>query len=280
MEILHKFYDWLKFYRASGLEYLEETPHISALREALSLEKTGVKKRPAQRQNLIKTPRSRGRRPARTSSVSSPGYTEPHSRLTKLIKETSEKLCGRCPAAHAGNGPVYGKGPDNARLLVVYDMPGREDVRSRTPFQGEAGNMLTRMLRAIRIERSEVFLTCAIKCMVSDMDRYKTQIPRQCGRLLLKEIETIQPSFILSFGTEAAKIILANLDSPDFSINTQEPAAISELRARIITIKTPDIRLVVTHSPASMLKLRDNILKKRKMEAWHDLQLLEKMYHG
>ena len=273
-EILRQFYQWLKFYRAAGLEYLEKGPGIEALKEALKPPKAIEEKRPARysrhRTSGHAAPLSAGR--SRRQSAKTHSQDD---RTPGLLKDAS--LCSACPAAGRGSGPVHGCGPKNARLLVVGDVPGREDVRNGIPFQGEPGNMLTRMLRAIRIERSQAFLTLAIKCIPPESDSYD-EILAHCGKILLQEIKLIKPSFILALGTGAAKIILEENGSTP--ADSEKENSISSLRGRIITLENSDTRLVVTHSPASMLRLGGNRLKESKREAWHDLQLLEKIFHA
>ena len=290
IDILQKFYDWLRFYRETGLEYIDETSHTEALRKALSPEKAPKAKQPHAKPAARKMPgpapssmknRTHSRSPSFTSTASAQKRENTKGNaVRKLLKELSEDTCSPCPAAEDGLGPVHGAGPENARLLVVCDMPVREDVRGGIPFQGEAGNMLTRMLRAIRIERSDVFLTCAIKCIAAGRENKKKEITERCGKLLLKEIELIKPSFILSLGAEAARIILENSGSLNSFMNSEGKTDVSEFRSRVILLEESGISMVVTHSPVSMLKLKGDILKKQKMEAWHDLQLLEKIYHN
>jgi DNA polymerase len=276
-EILRQFYQWLKFYRAAGLEYLEKSPGTVALKESLKPQKAREEKPPARY--------SRHGTSGRADALSAGQFRKIKTRrqdertpglLPGLLKDASP--CSVCPAAGRGSGPVHGSGLQNARLIVVGDMPGREDVRKGIPFQGEPGNMLTRMLRAIRIERSQAFLTLAIKCIPPEGDSYKDKIWAHCSKILLQEIKLIKPSFILALGTEAAKIILE--ESGCTPSDSEKENSISSLRGRVITLENSGLRLVVTHSPASMLRLGGNRLKESKREAWHDLQILEKIFHS
>jgi len=276
-DILQKFYNWLKFYRAAGVEYIDRD-HAEILREVLSRGKTpGPAPLPSPAGTGSQGNRgNRGRRrPVKTiGSISAEG-----GRVYNLLKEVREHLCASCPIYTSGSGPVAGTGADSPRLLIACDIPGREDVKGGVPFQGEAGNMLERMLRAIRIERGETFITCAMKCRPPADGGYGRSAAAHCGRLLLKEIEITEPSFILALGPEAACIILEKFHSRLISPDTRRGRTVADLRGRVITLENSGIRLVVTHSPASMLQLGGNTLKALKREAWHDLQLLEKIYH-
>src|SRR5688572_27089541 len=71
--------------------------------------------------------------------------------------------CRACPLWKVGTQTVFGEGPDTARLLMVGEQPGdREDVEGR-PFVGPAGKLLDQALVAAGIDRSDVYVTNAVK---------------------------------------------------------------------------------------------------------------------
>ncbi len=238
----------LKFYRDMGMEYVENSAGIEAL---LALLREG----------------RRNPKPVKKD------------RLLSMM----EKACSRCPRSAGTQGKVHGTGSRPTRLLVAGEFPLREDIQKGAPFQGEAGNMLTKMLRAIGIDRNEIWLTLAVKCRLSgdrglqDGLTWPLKESHGCKELFLKEIEEIRPAFILSFGVLPAQFIFSRF-RPHKDDFLHADIKVADLRGGIITLGELGIKMVVTHSPASILRQPQHRIQKYKKEAWHDLQLLEKLY--
>lgn len=199
-------------------------------------------------------------------------YLQTDEALTSLMAILLEKQVASCRACRLysqGRVPLFGQGPMDAGLMVAGDMPLPEDISRGRAFTGEPGSMLTKMLDAIGISRNEVFVTTAVKCCSGTGDLSDRGGVDQCGKWLERQIRIIKPSFILSLGPLAADIILEMHSSSveDFRGNIMEPAG-------------RNFKMIVTHSPAFLLKVRGSRLNDLKKEAWHDLKLLETVYHG
>ena len=63
----------------------------------------------------------------------------------------------------AGEQLVMGGGALSARLLLIGEAPGRDEVQQGRPFVGAAGKQLTAFLEGAGLERDEVYITNAIK---------------------------------------------------------------------------------------------------------------------
>ncbi len=279
-EVIHRFYNLLKFYRELGWEYVETSQAVEGLRRAVQA-RIG-KAAPTRHKQPLRHefPPVRGhnipRRRAASQGGGLPGDTQKSCRqggIKGKIEALALSVCAGCPLFISGTVPICGKGPQDARLLVAG---GVGDAL----FKGKAGDLLTKMLRAVRIDRRKTFITSAVRCRYDNDGPGAEDIVFQCGNFLLEEIMTVRPSYILAFGMEAACIILKDQNLLPSSVRPGDETGIKELRGRVISLKSPDCSLVVTHSPVSMLKLSNDTLKMYKREAWHDLQLLEKMYHG
>jgi uracil-DNA glycosylase family protein len=71
--------------------------------------------------------------------------------------------CTQCPLYRVGTQTVFGEGPAPARVMLVGEQPGdQEDLQGR-PFVGPAGGMLDKALIEAGIDRSEVYVTNAVK---------------------------------------------------------------------------------------------------------------------
>ncbi len=259
IQILNKFHDWLMFQKELGLEYIDRNDDLTALRQLLAPSPAGRTRKNHVRITAGRKTSAVPGRPAGASSLFS-------GRLAELNKQVLS--CTACPLSNPALKPLFGRGHENAGLLVVGEMPAGKEIRHGSPFIGDAGDMLYKMLRAIRIEKSDVFLTNVIKCHTARSNPHMAEALEACGKLLISQIEIIKPSFILCFGSEAASVVL----------KTCTP--VEDLRNRIHEYPAGDAKVLVTYSPYFLLKLSGTREKELKRDTWNDLQLLEKIYHG
>src|SRR6266498_2324864 len=71
--------------------------------------------------------------------------------------------CKGCSLYERATQTVFGKGPPDARIMMVGEQPGdREDLEGR-PFVGNAGKLLDRALKEAGLDRSEIYVTNAVK---------------------------------------------------------------------------------------------------------------------
>ncbi len=80
------------------------------------------------------------------------------------VAELAEALpsCRGCDLAENGSRPVFGAGPENARVVIVGEQPGDIEERRGEPFVGPAGKLLDRALEAAGIDRSQVWVTNSV----------------------------------------------------------------------------------------------------------------------
>ena len=72
--------------------------------------------------------------------------------------------CQRCQLAGGRNNIVFGDGDPHARLVFVGEGPGFEEDQQGLPFVGPAGQLLTRIIEAIKLDRNQVYICNVIKC--------------------------------------------------------------------------------------------------------------------
>ncbi|MBW2109041.1 MAG: uracil-DNA glycosylase [Deltaproteobacteria bacterium] len=177
--------------------------------------------------------------------------------LEDIQKDLGE--CRRCKLHEGRRHIVFGKGNPRARLLVVGEGPGfEEDVKGR-PFVGPAGQLLTRILKAIHLSREEVYICNIIKCRPPRNRNPEPEEIAQCLPFLKRQIAAIRPALILALGTFAAQTLL----------ETREP--ISRLRGRFFTYE--GVGLMPTYHPAYLLRNPD-----KKRDTWADVQKLQAAY--
>jgi DNA polymerase len=167
--------------------------------------------------------------------------------------------CRRCNLYRERNNVVFGTGDKGAKLVIIGEAPGRlEDIEGK-PFVGEAGQLLNRMLQAISISREEVYITNVVKCRPpKNRTPSKSEISA-CYSYLVRQLEIIQPSLILTLGNFATQTILST------------KKGITNLRGKLFSYK--GIPLIPTFHPAALL--RNPKLKKLTLE---DMQKVSKLY--
>lgn len=171
------------------------------------------------------------------------------------------KDCNKCPLCHGRTNLVYGEGNPNADLMLIGEGPGFYEDKSGKPFVGKAGQLLTKMLLAIKIDRSQVYIGNIVKCRPPDNRDPKPEEVEACLPYLEEQIEIIKPRILLLLGRVAGQTLLKN------NLRMQE------LRETEHTYK--GIRTFVTYHPSALL--RHTAWKK---PAWIDLQKVQKIYEG
>jgi len=167
--------------------------------------------------------------------------------------------CQRCKLCRSRTRIVFGAGNPRARLMFVGEGPGHEEDRAGEPFVGAAGQLLNRIIEAIRLNRQDVYIANVVKCRPPANRLPEQEEIATCSPFLRRQIRAIRPLFICTLGSCAAQTLL----------NTQE--AISRLRGRFSEYE--GIRVLPTFHPAYLLR---NPEKKR--EVWADMKLLMKEY--
>ena len=168
--------------------------------------------------------------------------------------------CRRCKLAQGRNCIVFGDGNPIAKLVFIGEGPGVEEDRKGQPFVGAAGQLLTRIIEAIKLSRNQVYICNIIKCRPPGNRNPEPDEIKTCFPFLERQIAAIQPDFIIALGTFAAQTLLG----------TATP--ISRLRGRFHEYK--GIRVVPTYHPAYLLRNPD-----KKRDVWEDMKMLMKEYH-
>ncbi|GAB6140795.1 hypothetical protein JCM14076_15240 [Methylosoma difficile] len=167
--------------------------------------------------------------------------------------EAEVAACTRCGLCETRTQTVFGTGSRQADWLFIGEGPGQHEDEQGKPFVGKAGTLLTEMIRAIGLDREEVFITNVIKCRPPGNRDPHTDETASCHPYLQQQIQLIQPKIIVALGRIAAQKLL------------QTDMPISKLRGKVHTLD--NLPLVVVYHPAYLLR---SLLEKRK--AWEDLQ--------
>ncbi|MGQ9637323.1 MAG: uracil-DNA glycosylase [Thermodesulfobacteriota bacterium] len=178
-----------------------------------------------------------------------------HKRKLLSLKEIREELgnCQRCKLHRLRRNIVFGEGNEEAKLMLIGEGPGYdEDVQGR-PFVGKAGQLLTRILQTVQVDRKEVYITNIIKCRPPGNRNPEPDEIKSCYPFLLKQIQAIRPKVICALGTFAAQTLL------------QKEAKITSLRGKSFDFQ--GIKIFPTYHPAFLLRNPE-----KKKEVWEDIQ--------
>jgi DNA polymerase len=200
----------------------------------------------------------RGPSPSTTVELraSSPVGVDPIKAL-KLIREDLGD-CTRCKLHKQGRKQiVFGVGNPRAELMFVGEGPGADEDEQGEPFVGRAGQLLNNMIKAMGIQREDVYIANIVKCRPPGNRTPERDECETCSPFLLRQIDVVNPKVIVALGAVAAKTLLA--------IN----APMSDLRGHWYDFRGH--KLAVTYHPAFLL--RD---PRQKKETWKDLQMVMK----
>lgn len=179
---------------------------------------------------------------------------EKEKRIHLLEKLKSEMLaCHKCPLGRTRTNLVFGVGNPMANLMFVGEAPGRDEDLQGEPFVGRAGQLLTRIIEAIGLKRSDVYIANVLKCRPPGN---RNPLPEEivlCMPYLIKQIGIIQPKVLCALGTFAAQTLL----------NTKAP--VGTLRGKFHDYK--GIPMMVTFHPAYLLRNPND-----KVKVWEDMK--------
>jgi uracil-DNA glycosylase family 4 len=170
------------------------------------------------------------------------------------LDEIKREILERAQPLYPGRAFVFGMGNEHARVLVVGESPGPQDIATNEPFTGPAGDLLKRILASIGLRYTDCWLTNVVK-FVSQGDEITPEVVSFFTPYLFREIEAVNPELVIAIGSTPAKALL----------NTKKP--ISQIRGQMQEVNG---RMVMpTFNPAYLL--RDATKKK---EVWDDMKMV------
>jgi uracil-DNA glycosylase len=175
----------------------------------------------------------------------------PPTRSLKALGEAAEG-CRGCELYKDATQVVFGEGRKSAELMLVGEQPGDKEDRGGEPFVGPAGRLLDRALEEAGIDRSEAYVTNAVKHFKwkPQGKRRLHQTPRAgeieaCKPWLQAELEAVKPHGVLAMGATAAR----SLFGPKVKVTKD--------RGRPLESPLAPVAAVTIH-PSAILRLRDH----------------------
>jgi DNA polymerase len=177
-------------------------------------------------------------------------------------------VCVKCEhLASSRKNVVFGVGNIDAQLVFVGEAPGADEDAQGEPFVGRAGELLTKIIQAMGLQRSDVYIGNILKCRPdtpgqSSGNRKPTPDEMTtCIPYLHEQIDLIQPRVLVALGATAIEGLLGKTQG------------IMKLRGHWQTYRgTP---LMPTFHPAYLLR---NQAMSEKRKVWEDmLAVMEKL---
>jgi len=243
--------DRIRYYNELGIYdfYRRETPAFIQLQpeEREPLPKTKAAAVISESREVLISPES---------SMPDPVQADAAQALLAIREDLGD--CTRCRLHKQGRKQiVFGVGNPRAELMFIGEAPGADEDMQGEPFVGRAGQLLNNMIKAMGLQREEIYIANIIKCRPPGNRTPERDECETCSPFLMRQIATIRPKVLVALGAVAAKTLLA--------IN----APMSELRGHWYDFR--GTKLAVTYHPAFLL--RD---PRQKKEAWKDLQMVMK----
>lgn len=162
---------------------------------------------------------------------------------------------------------VFATGDLEARLVLIGEAPGYEEEKKLEPFVGPAGQQLDKILKAMSLEREQVYLTNIVKFRPATARQTTNNRPPSpeeiaaCLPLVREEINIIRPQCIIALGGSAAEGLLGS------------GASVTSLRGSWHDFQGVPVR--VTYHPSYLLRSTHDLKTKRMV--WEDmLAVMEK----
>jgi DNA polymerase len=179
--------------------------------------------------------------------------------------------CTKCPnLAESRTQTVFGVGNVQASLMFVGEAPGADEDAQGEPFVGRAGQLLTKIIETMGLQRGDVYIGNILKCRPdtpgqASGNRKPTAVEMAtCLGHLEQQIHIIQPQVLVALGATAVQGLLG-----------QQVAGRTMGALRGNWLEWRGIPLMVTYHPAYLLR-NQSLTEKRKV--WEDmLMVMEKL---
>ena len=150
------------------------------------------------------------------SAIAPPDETARNARLAAAAANTLEDLRAAliafpgCGLSKTATQLVFADGNPEARIMLVGEAPGRDEDIQGKPFVGRSGQLLDRMLAAIGLDRTLVYIANVVPWRPPGNRTPTPQETAACRPFILRQIELVDPDFLICLGAPSAAELLGN----------------------------------------------------------------------
>lgn len=184
--------------------------------------------------------------------------------LLEEIKREVER-CTLCPLAQSRTQVVFGEGNPDALIMFIGEAPGEDEDRTGRPFVGKAGQLLTKILLSVGIQREEVYIANMVKCRPPGNRTPTLEEVTTCFPYLEAQIAIVNPSIIVTLGSV----------STGYLLETKEP--MSKLRGQWFDWRGGK-RIFPMFHPSFLLRHESRAPGSPKHLTWLDIQEVKRVY--
>jgi uracil-DNA glycosylase family 4 len=258
---------WLDWYRAMGAtECVGELP-VDCRAGGMPVAEAGQRSEslpPAQASSLEPRPQARSATPLRSpgSVMASARELAAGCRSVAEIEEALRSFDG-CALRETALHLCLADGNPAAEVMLIGEAPGAEEDRQGKPFVGPSGQLLDRMLAAIGLDRTKVYITNSIYWRPPGNRTPTAAEIAACQPFLERQIELVRPKLIVFVGGIAARALLGIGEG------------VTKLRGRRLLYPLADgsaLPAMVIFHPAYLLRQATH-----KRLAWRDLLAIQRL---
>ena len=166
-----------------------------------------------------------------------------------------------CKLKNNSKNIVFSDGDISSPLMIVGEGPGQTEDDQGKPFVGEAGKLLNKMLNAIKIERSKIYITNVVNYRPPKNRKPEPEEILRYSEFLKEHISIFDPKILILMGSTAMEALFGN------------KIKITKSRGewKEIVIKNKVFKTIITFHPAYLLRQPD-----QKKFSWQDLKKIRK----
>jgi len=185
---------------------------------------------------------------------------EDRSKLLSDLKSEIKNI-DNCELKSSATKLVFSDGDNQSQIMIIGEGPGQKEDEVGKPFVGDAGMLLNKMLKAINIERSKVYITNVVNYRPPNNRKPEPAEVSRYSNFLRKHISIIDPKILILMGSTA----MESLFGSKIKI-TKERGNWKDI---IINNKT--YLCMITFHPAYLLRQPE-----QKKYSWADLKEIKK----
>jgi len=264
----HSARDLLDFYIEAGVDALvgeEAIDHFAAAEAPATPPPRAAQPARQTATNVVPPPRATAAAPpAPEEAAMAAREAAKNAKTLDELRALLERFEG-CALKATATQLVFADGNPQARVMFVGEAPGRDEDIEGLPFVGRSGKLLDRMLAAIGLDRTQVYIANIVPWRPPGNRTPTPQESQICLPFMLRQIELCDPDILVCLGGPSAQTLLGIKDG------------ITRIRGRWFSFDTGkrEIRAMPTFHPAFLLR---SPLQKRF--AWRDFLAIKKALAG
>ncbi len=177
----------------------------------------------------------------------------------KALKENIQNI-KNCNLKKSATNIVFSDGNPDSKIMIIGEGPGANEDKAGLPFVGLAGQLLDKMLKAINLDRGNVYISNVVNYRPPSNRKPTDEEIERYLPFLIKHIEIINPKILLLLGSTALNAIIGDKD------------VISKVRGKWFDKKIGICKtnVIASFHPAFLMRQPE-----QKKFSWIDLKLIK-----